>query len=174
MAHVNGVRVVAIVGGTEKKAKLEQEFGFDSVIDYKAAATSEELVKVIKGKCPSGIHGYFDNVGGTISTAVDACLNNNARVYVAGAISQYPSGASVAIQKERQEMYKNKQVTAITCMELDYINKIPEARNELIEMIKNGQIKAVEWITSGIENCAIAFEEMYKGKNYGKSIVKVL
>lgn len=101
-------------------------------------------------------------------------INHKARVYMCGAVSQYTSGGTVALSQRAKDLYKEKDVDATTCMTADYISKLPEARRELFGYIREGKLKPIEWITEGIENTPAAFEAMFGGKNFGKTLVKFI
>ncbi|KAG2393348.1 hypothetical protein C9374_006879 [Naegleria lovaniensis] len=174
VAKIHGMRVVGVAGGADKCHFLLNSLSYDAVVDYKKANNNLQLlIQQIREACPNGIDAYYDNVGGLITEAVDQNLNENARVYVCGAISTYASGGQVTITEKSAKIYEQKNIAAQTCMTADYITKIPEARRQLFEWMKEGKLKAVEWIVEGIENTPLAFEQMYQGKNLGKSIVKV-
>lgn len=59
-------QVVGICGSDKKCSYLKQHCGFDATVNYKTDNVAEKL----KQTCPSGIHGYFDNVGGKLSETV--------------------------------------------------------------------------------------------------------
>lgn len=175
LAKKDGVRVVGIAGGQDKCEKLKRELGYDAVVDYKQANGDEkELTRLVREACPDGVDAYFDNVAGVVTDAVNNNINHKARVYMCGAVSQYASGGAVTFSQTAEELYKEKEVDAVTCMTADYISKIPEARRELFSYIREGKLKPIEWITEGIENTPAAFEAMFGGKNFGKTIVKVI
>lgn len=54
-----------------------------------------------------------------------------------------------------------------------YLTTIPEVRKILHKLVVEGKLKPVEHITVGFENTAKGFVQMYKGANFGKSVVKV-
>lgn len=63
---LGAAKVVGICGSEEKCRVVQEEFGFDSAINYKTTDVAAELMKI----CPEGVHVYFDNVGGDLSTSV--------------------------------------------------------------------------------------------------------
>ncbi|EFC37140.1 predicted protein [Naegleria gruberi] len=171
LAKNKGFRVVGIAGGEEKCEKLISEFKLDAVVDYKKANGDLTLLsQLLKEAAPNGVDAFFDNVGGLVADAVYENLNLNARVYFCGAISQYGEGKSVLAP---EKYTNNPNITSITCLQADYINNIPQARRELFELIQKGQLKPVEWITKGIEQTPKVFEEMYAGRNFGKTLIQI-
>ncbi|KAL9656934.1 hypothetical protein ABK040_007025 [Willaertia magna] len=174
LAKTKGLHVIDIAGGNDKCQRLLNEFKLDAVVDYRIAnGNVEKLSEMIKEFAPNGVDAYFDNVDGTVTNAVYNNLNTNARAYFCGAVSQYGDSVRVHVL----ELYKNNNsITCIDCSQADYIDRIPEARRELFDLIQKGQLKPVEWITKGIENTPRVFEEpnrMYAGKNFGKTLVEI-
>jgi len=176
LGKIFGFRVVGIAGGKDKCEKLKQELGFDDVVDYKQANNDTTILsQLLLQACPDGIDAYFDNVGGMITQMVNQQLNANARVYLCGAISSYANeGLGVnLVPEESVQLYHKKNVTFRTSLGAEYLQQTPQARKELLQYMKDGKLTAVEWIVDGLENTPQAFEDMYKGKNFGKAIVKV-
>ncbi|MGA7165852.1 MAG: zinc-binding dehydrogenase, partial [Pseudolabrys sp.] len=66
IAKLMGCRSVGLTGGPIKIKLCREEFGYDEVIDYKAGALGDPLVRA----CPHCIDVYFDNTAGAISDAV--------------------------------------------------------------------------------------------------------
>ncbi len=86
IAKLQGAYVAGIAGTDDKCKLLTDQFGFDKAINYKI---SRALRKDIAAACPEGVDVYFDNVGGEITDAVVANLNNHSRFVLCGQISQY-------------------------------------------------------------------------------------
>jgi NADPH-dependent curcumin reductase CurA len=76
IAKLQGAFVAGIAGTDEKCRLLTDQFGFDIAINYK---TSKVLRKDIAAACLKGVDVYFDNVGGEVTDAVIANLNNHSR-----------------------------------------------------------------------------------------------
>ncbi len=172
-AKAHGVTVLGIAGGAEKCEALKKELGYDAVVDYRQAGDdANKLAELIKQAAPQGIDGYFDNVGGVVTEGVNANVKENGRVYMCGKISAYPNGENVALDEKSKELYAKKNITAITCMQADYISKVKQYRQKLFPFIKDGRVKPIEWVTQGVENAPQAFVDLYQGKNYGKAIIK--
>src|SRR5262249_6329916 len=85
IAKTHGCRVIGIAGGSEKCRWIQEEFGFDAAIDYKADNVEERL----RALCPAGIDVYFDNVAGPILDAVLANMALFGRVAVCGVLTHY-------------------------------------------------------------------------------------
>jgi hypothetical protein len=55
----------------------------------------------------------------------------------------------------------------------DYASRYEEARRQLAEWVKEGNVRYRERIAEGIENAPKAFLEMMQGKNIGKQLVRL-
>lgn len=164
-----GCRVVGIAGSDEKTALLESKFGFDATINYK---TSPDLTNDVAAACPQGVDIYFDNVGGAVSDAVLANLNEFARIPLCGAISGYNS--------QHQELAPRLQPLLLVKRALikgfivnDFSDKFPEASQQLTQWYKAGKLNHSETIVKGFDQIPKAFMDLFEGKNKGKMIVAV-
>ena len=97
IAKLMGCRTVGLTGGPIKSKLCREEFGYDEVIDYKAGALGDPLVRA----CPHGIDVYFDNTAGAISDAVLPQLATGARVVICGTASVALLGPSADRTKGR-------------------------------------------------------------------------
>ncbi|MBC7618872.1 MAG: NADP-dependent oxidoreductase, partial [Candidatus Saccharibacteria bacterium] len=89
LAKARGCRAVGIAGGPDKCQYAVAELGFDACIDYKLHSTAASLSKAVAEACPSGIDGYFENVGGMVLDAVLPRMNAFGRIAVCGMIAGY-------------------------------------------------------------------------------------
>jgi NADPH:quinone reductase len=163
LAKIAGCRTVGIAGGPEKKAELEELYGFDVAIDYK----NEE----VKGALPKGVDVYFDNVGGEISQAVHSRLNVGARIAICGQISQYN------LERPEPTFHPGTLIVFRARMEgflvSDYAHRFGEAAPRLARWVAEGKIRYREDVTEGLENAPRAFIGMLNGENRGKTLVRV-
>jgi NADPH-dependent curcumin reductase CurA len=168
IAKIKGCRVVGIAGGKAKCDYLVQELGFDAAIDYK----SEDVKKALRQQCPKGIDVYFDNVGGDILDAVLTQLARHARIVICGAISQYNSTAGVKGPSNYMTLLVNR--ASMTGMVVfDYVDRYPQAMQEMAVWIAEGKLKTREDIVSGIETFPDTLLKLFKGENFGKLVLKV-
>uniref|UniRef100_A0A3Q0RGQ6 Prostaglandin reductase 2 n=1 Tax=Amphilophus citrinellus TaxID=61819 RepID=A0A3Q0RGQ6_AMPCI len=165
------VRVVGICGSDEKCKALVEDLGFSAAINYRL----EDVPTRLKESCPNGIDVYFDNVGGAISDAVIAQMNNGSRVILCGQISQYNKDVPYPppLSDETQENLRSKKITRERFTVLSYMSKADASLYELSQWIKSGQIKVLETVVDGIETMGDAFCSMMKGGNIGKQIIKI-
>lgn len=165
------VRVVGICGSDEKCKALVGDLGFSAAINYR----QEDIPTRLKECCPDGIDVYFDNVGGAISDAVIAQMNNDSHVILCGQISQYNKDVPYPppLSEEIQDNLRRKNITRERFTVLNYMNKADAALCELSQQVKSGQIHVLETVVNGIGNMGDAFCSMMKGGNVGKQIIKI-
>jgi NADPH-dependent curcumin reductase CurA len=56
---------------------------------------------------------------------------------------------------------------------LDYVDRYPEAREQLMQWVDEGKILVKEHILEGIEQCPEALAGLFSGQNFGKQLVKI-
>jgi NADPH:quinone reductase len=167
LAKLAGCRAVGIAGGPEKVAELQEVYGYDAAVDYKAGDVRDSL----KAACPDGVDVYFDNVGGEVSAAVHSRLNVGARIAICGQVSQYNLArpaptfhpALLIVFRARMEGF----------LVTDYAHRYDEGITRLARWVANGDLRWDEHVTDGLENAPRAFIGMFHGENRGKTLVKV-
>ena len=167
IAKIKGCKVVG-TAGTEAKCKyLVEKCGFDAAINYK----TEDINAAIKKHCPEGIHIFYDNVGGELLDIALLNLARGARVVLCGFISQYNA---TEIYGPKNYM---KIVTARGYMNgiivFDYLDRYPEAVDQISTWLKSGKMSTLEQIDEGIENFSSTLLKLYSGQNFGKLLLKV-
>jgi NADPH-dependent curcumin reductase CurA len=170
LAKTRGCRVVGIAGGPEKCAYAVNELAFDACIDYKTHTDASSLSKALKGVCPNGIDGYFENVGGMVLDAVLSRMNAFGRIAVCGMIAGY-DGAPLPLTYPALILVNRLKVQGFIVSE--HMEVWPEALKELGTLVATGQLRARETIAHGIESAPEAFLGLLKGKNFGKQLVKL-
>jgi len=169
IAKILGCRVIGIAGSDEKTSMLESKFGFDAAINYK---TTTDMKAAIVNTAPNGVDVYFDNVGGEISDAVLANINQFARIVLCGSISEY-NDTEVSLGPRVQSTLVKNSVLMQGFIVSNYQNKFPEAITQLASWFQNGKLTYTETIVDGFDNIPQAFIDLFEGKNEGKMIVKV-
>jgi NADPH:quinone reductase len=163
LAKLAGCRTVGIAGGAQKKADLQELYGYDVAIDYK----NED----VKAALPHGVDVYFDNVGGDISQAVHSRLGVGARIAVCGQISQYN------LERPEPTFHPGLLIVFRARMEgflvSDYVHRFEEAAARLVRWVADGTIRHREDVTDGLENAPRAFIGMLNGENRGKALVRI-
>ena len=168
IAKLKGHTVIGSAGGAAKCGFLK-EIGVDHVIDYKATGN---LTDALLRAAPSGIDVYFDNVGGDHLEAALAAANQFARFALCGMISVY--NASGLPDGPRNIMFavgKSIRLEGFTVS--NYFNLIPQFEKEMAGWIHEGKVIWKESVEHGIENAPAAFLKLFKGENFGKTLVKL-
>ena len=171
LGRLAGARVVGIAGGPEKCAFVQNELGFDSVVDHQSPDFAERLANA----CPNGVDVYFENVGGAIWRAVSPLLNRFARVPVCGLISQFGVAEFPGPDRLPGTMRDvlSKSLTIRGFINYDFAELYPDFLREIGAGVKSGEIKYKEDIVDGFENTPTAFIGMLDGRNFGKLLVRV-
>lgn len=168
-AKQRGCRVIGSAGSPEKIWFLEEECGFDVAFNYK---TSTNL-KHLQDAAPDGIDVYFDNVGGEALEAALATLKMRGRIAACGAISLYntekpqpgPSNLFLVVVK---------RLTIRGFIVSDWLDKVGDFQREAGQLYLAGKLKHMETVVTGIDHAVDAFLGLFKGKNVGKMVVKLL
>lgn len=169
IGKILGCRVIGIAGSEEKMKILTSKFGFDTAINYK---TTTDMKSAIANAAPDGVDIYFDNVGGLISDAVLANINQFARVPVCGAISLY-NDTEVALGPRIQPILVKNSVLMQGFIISNYASKFPLAIQQLTTWLKEGKLTYTETVVNGFDRIPQAFIDLFEGKNEGKMIVKI-
>ncbi|XP_061752248.1 prostaglandin reductase 2-like isoform X2 [Nerophis ophidion] len=164
-------RVVGICGSEEKCKTLVEVLAFTGAINYRR----QDVAAALRDRCPDGVDVYFDNVGGSISDAVIAQMNDGGHVVLCGQISQYNKDVPYPppLSQETQDNLSRKKILRERFMVLNYMNKAEAALAELGRLVTTGQVKVLETMEYGIENMGVAFCSMMEGGNLGKQIIKI-
>jgi hypothetical protein len=171
LARLRGARAVGIAGGTEKCRAVVAELGFDACIDYRQHPDARSLAAALKTACPSGIDGYFENVGGVILDAVMLRANAFARVALCGMIAGY-NGEPIPMAAPQLMLVNRMRVEGFIVSE--HMDVWPEALAELGGLVAGGRLKYRESVAQGIEAAPEAFLGLLKGRNFGKQLVKLV
>jgi len=169
IAKIMGCRVIGIAGDDDKVNYLLKELNFDSVINYK---TVENLEAALVLACPSGVDVYFDNVGGEISDAVVAQINNGSRIIICGQISLY-NATSQPMGPRIQPILLKRSALMQGFIISRYASRFPEGVKQLEQWIAEGKQTYKQTITRGFENLPKAFIGLFEGKNMGKALVEI-
>jgi NADPH-dependent curcumin reductase CurA len=168
IAKLQGAIVAGIAGSDEKCKMLTDQFGFDYAFNYK---TSRSLRKDIAAACPQGVDVYFDNVGGEITDAVVANINNRARFVLCGQISQY-NNTRISTGPAILPIFLTRSVMLQGFIVGNYSNRFPEAMTQLTNWVNEGSLRYTETVVHGFKKLPETFIGLFSGKNLGKMLVK--
>jgi NADPH:quinone reductase len=168
IAKMQGCRVVGMAGSDDKCRWLQDELGFDAVINYKTCGDYESA---IRAACPEGVDVYFDNVGGDILDATLLCLNKFARVAVCGWISTYNVPNAPGPTNLWQLVAESVTVQGFTV--LDYLDRFGEGIGQLAEWVMAGKLKYREEVVDGLDNILPTFLRLFDGSNQGKLVIRL-
>ena len=168
IAKMQGCRVVGMAGSDDKCRWLQQELGFDAVINYK---TCSDYQGAIRGACPQGVDVYFDNVGGEILDATLLCLNKYARVAVCGWISTYNEPNAPGPTNLWQLVAESVTMQGFTV--LDYLDRFAEGIGQLAQWVMAGDIKYREEMVDGLDTILPTFLKLFDGSNQGKLVIRL-
>ena len=169
IGKIFGARTVGTAGSNEKCRRLRHELGYDASVNYRTAGN---LSAAIAAACPGGIDIYFDNIGGPLLEAALDNLAEGARIVMCGAISSYHSTTPEPGPANLFEIV-TKQATMRGIMCHAQVERYDEARAQLAAWLDSGKLKSIEYRFEGIENTPTAFCDMFRGKNFGKTLVSL-
>ncbi|MBK5292438.1 MAG: NADP-dependent oxidoreductase [Acidobacteriia bacterium] len=169
IAKIQGCRAVGIAGTDDKVAWLTGELGFDAAFNYKTVSSYRSKLAEL---CPQGIDCYFDNVGGSITDAVMALINQSARIAICGQISQYNlDKPEMGPRLLGQLIVKRARIEGFLVM--DYAARFKEGLTQMAAWLREGKLIYREQFTEGIESAPQAFLGLLQGANTGKQLVRV-
>ncbi|CAF2393705.1 unnamed protein product [Rotaria sp. Silwood2] len=136
---------------------------FDLLLDVKA-----ELAKF------DPLNIYFDNVGGDQLEAAIAAAADHARFVECGMISQFHKSNDVGIRNLILVVRKRLKLQGFIIFDQtkdenfnrEFYSKVPK-------WIANGELKVKEDVTKGLEQAPEAIVGIFKGKNFGKAVVRI-
>merc|ERR1711892_322537 len=169
LGKIHGCKVIGFAG-TDEKCNWLKEIGFDHAYNYKKTKIPDALKEAV----PSGVDCYFDNVGGDMSAAVIAAMNERGRVAVCGAISHYNEVVGEYSKvADILPLLIGKQI----CVEGFLVGrwageKYIEGVTAMAGYVASGKIKTRETVVNGFEKMPQAFIGLFTGDNTGKMVVQ--
>lgn len=171
LAKARGCRVVGIAGGPQKCGYVTAELGFDACVDHRRHGDLAAMGAALREAAPQGIHGYFDNVGGTVLDAVMATMNDHGRIAVCGMIAGY-NGAPMPMANPMLILRSRLLIQGFIVSE--QMGLWPQALRELGEGVAAGRLKYRETIAEGLASAPQAFIGLLRGHNFGKQLVRLV
>jgi NADPH-dependent curcumin reductase CurA len=167
MARLCGNRSIGIAGGAAK-CELVASLGMEP-LDYKAPG---DLGAAIRALCPEGVGVYFDNVGGSVLDAVLPGMADFGRIVVCGMVADYNTASDPWPIRNLWQVLVHR-VTMRGFLAFEHKELVEEAEERLGHWIASGQMKALENVTTGIENTPQAFIALMSGRTTGKTVVRL-
>ena len=167
MARIAGCRAVGIAGSAEKCAYVTQDLGADACADHRA----NDFADALAAACPSGIDGYFENVGGAVRDTLWPLMNDFGRVAICGLISQYSSAQAPGGPDWFPILTKRLAVRGF--MLRDHPDRYDAFVADMVKWVGSGQVKYREHVSDGLEETPRAFIDMLAGRNFGKTLVRL-
>ena len=128
---------MGLAGSKEKIRYIVFDLGFDAGIKYK----TEEVSVCIKSACLDGIDVYWDNVGGSLTTAAMETLALRGRVVICGQISQYNAAVALPILRDVGSILLAKRAKMEGFWVADYADRSAEALERLGMWIEQDKLK---------------------------------
>ena len=165
LAKAEGCRVIGLTSTRDKADWLENDVGYDVVIDRE---TQPDLDGALREACPDGVDIFFDNVGGEALDTVMSQLREQARLVLCGAISQYESAVQ-PLNNSWELITKRARMEGF--MFSDYFESFPKIAEDLEGRLQRGALKSFDAVYEGIETTPRAFCDMMHGASRGKCLV---
>ncbi|CAF0871863.1 unnamed protein product [Adineta ricciae] len=168
LAKHKGLTVIGFAGSDEKCQWLTKELKFDYAFNYKKISLDDAL----KTAAPKGVDVFFDNVGGEFfHQMVTKHMARGGRISICGSISNYNDTEKQKFPQINMDILMN-QLTIRGFNILTFAKEFQTAWNEMIPLVKAGELKFKETVFDGFDKMPNAFVGLFKGENTGKAIVK--
>jgi NADPH-dependent curcumin reductase CurA len=141
IARIKGALAVGIAGGADKCRFVQDELGFDAVVDHRASDFAQQLAEV----CPKGIDVYFESVSGPVWQAVLPLLNKYARVPICGLIAQYNGEHSAGPDRLAATMREvvSRSLTLRGFLNTEFAAQRPAFLNDVSGWIADGRVLSI-------------------------------
>lgn len=171
LAHQAGVKIIASAG-TDEKCQFVKSIGADEAINYK---TDDVKAKLTEFAGDTGIHYYYDNVGGEQLEAYIAVAARYGIIVACGYISGYNAD-------KPDDVHYPRNLFRIVAREIKYQGFLVSSylskwlgpfMKEVPEMLVQGKITNREDVTFGVLGAEDAFLRLFTGDNQGKVAVLI-
>jgi len=161
-------RVVGIAGGPEKCAVVENKYGFDACIDYKADGWRDRLADAL----PDGLSVFFENVSAEMAMIALGHARPYARGVLCGLVDAYHTDQQSA-HPLNAGFIIGKRAKIMGLVVYDFYDRWDEFLSVASPWVRDEKLAVAEDIADGLEHAPALFEKLMNGKNLGKCIVKV-
>jgi NADPH-dependent curcumin reductase len=171
LSKLRGARVIAITSGPDKCRIATGTLGFDVALDRKDKNFREHLEAQFK---KSGVDAIVMAVGpGGLRMALPH-FRRGGRIGVAGLIGSYQGdGTSADSMGFLLQEINALRLSVHGIVAADHLGTELESRFriEMKRWLKEGKIKPIEDITSGLSSAPAAYAGLFRGANVGKALV---
>jgi hypothetical protein len=168
IAKIDGAQIVGIAGGEKKCTYCRKVYGFNQMIDYKAESS---IAKALRKVFPKGVNVYFDNVGGELLNAAVANMRRFGRILICGQVAEYNLEPEQSIGLRDVSAFISRRLDMRGFVVLDHSEFFEEARQIMAEWIKEKKLIFREHIIEGLENAPRAFCGIFRGENFGRTLI---
>jgi NADPH-dependent curcumin reductase CurA len=161
-------RVIGIAGGAQKCAVVEQVYGFDVCVDYRAPDWEKALDAACAGNPPS-VH--FENVSVAMLTTALTRMAPYGRVVLCGLADQYHASTPPPQIPAGLIIGKRAQLDGLVVY--DFYPRWNEYIAWAAPLVQAQTLRFVEDRVTGLENAPMLFGKLMRGENVGKAVVTV-
>lgn len=109
---------------------------------------------------------FFDNVGGSLLDFFLTRLNQNAKIVLCGAISDYNTSKPTGLRNYTSLISMRAQLRGFIVF--DYAKEYRKAEEDIARWIREGRIKRKFHVEQGLERCPEYLRLLFSGGNTGK------
>jgi NADPH-dependent curcumin reductase CurA len=171
--HLYNCKTIGSCGGPEKCNIIQEKFGYDHAIDYKAGGSKEELKAALKAVAPKGIDMYFENVGGAHFEAAFESMRPGGRIAVCGGISMYND-------EKPTPLPFNPMAMVYPCMRIEGFLAAPYLSGKkgtflttMHGLLREGKLVPQDTVFEGMDKFGDAMRAIFTSQNVGKVVVHV-
>ncbi|GAA3237961.1 NADP-dependent oxidoreductase [Pseudonocardia petroleophila] len=166
IARRSGARVLGLVGSDRKRDALA-DLGL-SALDHH----DEEWPAQLAAWAPDGVDGYFDNVWGSTSARVVEQLRPRGRIALCGQMTGLAAGRVPPLDIDWYLML-TRSLTLQGFRTIDYLDSYSDARAELAQWVRSGDLHQAVNLVAGLDAAGTAFVALVGGTAVGKTIVDI-
>ncbi|MEM1413035.1 MAG: NADP-dependent oxidoreductase [Pseudomonadota bacterium] len=165
--QLRGAEVVGTAGSDEKCRYAEEELGVRRCINRR----SGDLAGALDASLPDGLDVYFDLVGGELLNLASERLALNARVVLAGLISEYNQATRSGGPPPGN--WIKARATVYGLVVYDFEPRRAEFVEACLPHLAASALFQREDVAEGIDAAPEAFCALMNGQNFGKVVVRM-